>query len=218
MQKITYALVILLTLSSCIEKKTSETIIERETKVELSTAQKIANAHGFENWQLVDEVSFNFNGKRSWNWNPKTGDVIYSQDSIKVSYNRSKIDSSLTKIDRAFINDKFWLLIPFQLVWDKDASISEPIKESSPINKKELNKIIITYSSQGGYTPGDAYDIFYNDNFIIEEWIFRKGNQNEPSLITTFESYNDFKGIKIALEHKNKNGNWNLKFTDVEIN
>lgn len=211
MQKLYYTFLLLLVMFSCKEQKS----LEKE--IEPSVAEKIANAHGFEHWKEVKEVAFNFNGNRHWKWNPKTNDVIYTKDTITISYNRSNIDSTTVKIDKAFINDKFWLLIPFQLVWDKGLTISEPIKETTPISKTELNKITITYSNEGGYTPGDAYDIFYNDNFIIEEWIFRRANQTEPNLINTFENYQDFQGIKIALEHKKLQGNWNLKFSEVSV-
>ena len=77
--------------------------------------------------------------------------------------------------------------------------------------------ITLTYPDQGGYTPGDAYDIFYNDDFMIEEWVFRRGNAQEPTMATTFENYKDYNGIKIATDHKMADGNWNLNFTDVTI-
>lgn len=211
MQKLYYTVLVLLVIFSCKENES------KEKQIELSIVKKIAIAHGFDHWKNVKEVTFNFNGNRYWKWNPKTNDVTYKKDTIIVVYNRSNIDSSHVKIDKAFINDKFWLLIPFQLIWDEGTTISEPVKERSPIKDNELNKITLTYSSNGGYTPGDAYDIFYNDSFIIEEWVFRKANQPEPSLINTFEDYQDFEGIKIALQHQNLEGNWNLRFSDVSI-
>ena len=127
------------------------------------------------------------------------------------------MDSLSIKTDRAFINDKFWLLIPFQLIWDEGTTISNSTKDIAPLSKTQLNKIILTYSNKGGYTPGDAYDIYFDENYLIKEWAFRKGNKTEAGLINTFENHQDFKGIKIALEHKKANGNWNLKFTNVTI-
>ena len=77
--------------------------------------------------------------------------------------------------------------------------------------------ITILYADEGGYTPGDAYDIYYDNNYLIKEWVFRKGNSEEPSLTTTFENYIDYNGIKIAIDHKQEGGNWNLNFADVSI-
>lgn len=198
-----------------------------ETRIaqpDLSIADKIANAHGFENWKNVTEIQFTFNVdrdsshfERTWNWKPKTNDVVMMTTKDTVTYNRKSIDSLSMRADQGFINDKFWLLVPFQLVWDEGTTISNPIKTEAPISKTEINKITLTYSNNGGYTPGDAYDLFYTDDFLIKEWIFRKGNQKEPSMITSFENHQDFKGIKIALEHKKQGENWNLNFTNIKV-
>ena len=157
----------------------------KSPEVKLSIAEKIANAHGFENWKYVDEINFTFAGKRRWIWQPKTNAVTFIQDTIKVQYNRACIDSTVAKIDPAFINDKFWLLIPFQLVWDTSATISEATKSKAPISKIEMNKLTLLYPSEGGYTLGDAYDIYFKDDYIIKEWVFRKGNADTASLTNT---------------------------------
>lgn len=213
MKKLIYIGFISLLFITCKNKSATNYI-----ETEINIAQKIANAHGFENWNHVSEVGFTFNGKRSWKWNTRTDDVTLITTKDTIAYNRKFIDSLSINIDKAFINDKFWLLVPFQLVWDKGTTISLISKENTPISKTELNKITLLYSNEVGYTPGDAYDIYYDNDYLINEWVFRKGNQNEPSLANTFEKYQDFNGIKIALEHKNAEGNWNLKFSDVNIN
>lgn len=187
-------------------------------------SEKIAYAHGFEQWQNVSEIAYTFNVDRNskhferrWIWKPKSNDVIFISETDTISYNRSKLDSVSMAIDRNFINDKFWLLTPFQLVWDTGTTILRPIKTKAEISKQVLNKITLIYPKKGGYTPGDAYDIFYDDNFLIKEWIYRKGNRAKPSMITTFENHQDFNGITVALEHKKQRGNWNLNFTNVKI-
>ncbi|GAA4963344.1 hypothetical protein [Algibacter aquimarinus] len=194
---------------------------QKEEKVlsspELSTAEKIANAHGFEHWKNVSEIHFTFNKKRNWTWNPKTDDVTLTTEKDTINYNRKSIDSISLKADRGFINDKFWLLIPFQLVWDSGTTISDPIKETAPISKIEMNKITLLYSSEGGYTPGDAYDIYFEDDYIIKEWAFRRGNKPQAGLTNTFENYHNYNGIKMASDHKNGKGDWNLTLTDIKV-
>ncbi|WP_283636014.1 hypothetical protein [Aquaticitalea lipolytica] len=210
-------LILLLIVSSCKEEK-------KETIKELSIAEKIANAHGFEHWNKVKSFEFTFGGKaddpqsgRAWVWNPKTNDIKLVRDSVVTAYNRNNMDSIALKADRGFINDKFWALIPFQLIWDEGTTISEVEKSQSPIKKEKLNKITILYSNEGGYTPGDAYDIYFDDNYIIKEWSYREGNITEPSLSNTFENYQEFNGIKIALEHKKAEGDWNLLLRNIKV-
>lgn len=208
---------------SCNSEK-KKTIIE-ETSKKLTIAEKIANAHGYENWKNVSEVKFTFKVDRdtikgqgrSWVWRPKENKVSMSLGETQISYIRHEMDSTHIAADRGFINDKFWLLVPFQLVWDTSATISDPVIAKSPIKNEDLNMITLLYGSKGGYTPGDAYDIYYDENYMIKEWTFRQGNSEAPSLSNTFENYRNFNGIKIAIDHKKDEGKWNLNFADVSI-
>ncbi|MDO7171868.1 hypothetical protein [Mariniflexile sp. AS56] len=219
MKKLLILLILLAISYSCKQKKET-----KAADIELSIAQKIANANGFDKWKNVTKLNFTFNVdkdtthfERSWSWKPKTGDVTLITGKDTVSYNRKSVDSLSEKADRGFINDKFWLLAPYQLVWDSGTSISEPVIAEAPISKTQLNKITLTYSNEGGYTPGDAYDFYFGDDYIVKEWVFRKGNAAKPSMMTSWENYQDFKGLKIALEHKKPEENWNLNFTHVQV-
>ena len=198
-----------------------------EEKKELTVAEQIALAHGFDQWKDVKIIEFTFNVdrgdfhlERSWSWQPKHNYVVsmVSKDSITMFTRDTILPPNFTKVDQKFINDKYWLLVPFQLIWDKGTTISDPVEALAPIAKTKMNKITLTYGNEGGYTPGDAYDIFYDKDFIIREWIFREGNKEEPSMITTFENYEDFNGIKIAKDHKMADGDFNLSFSNIKVN
>ncbi|NNE30933.1 MAG: hypothetical protein HKN40_01045 [Winogradskyella sp.] len=223
MKSIFIAIIGLFLVLAC-KSNNSETPVIEEQK-ELNVAEKIANAHGYDNWKHVSEVHFTFQvdqdsikGKgRTWTWFPRENRIKMNAGEQTAEYTRNKIDSTIIPADRAFINDKFWLLVPFQLVWDTAVKISEPKKANAPISDKEFNMITVVYPPEGGYTPGDAYDIYYSDDYLIREWVFRKSNSPDPTMATTFENYRDYNGIKIATDHKMANGNWNLNFTDISI-
>ena len=144
-------LCLLTTLVSCkteTKEQNNQTEIISEEKKELSIAKKIAQAHGFDNWKNVNEIEFSFSVdrgdnhfERSWTWNPKTNDITLVSEKDTINFNRASIDSLSLKADQGFINDKYWLLAPFQLVWDEGTTISNPVKELSPISKTEFNKI-----------------------------------------------------------------------------
>jgi len=219
MKKITLLLLILLTGISCKQNQKNKPKINT-----LTIAEKIAQANGFEKWKNVSEIEFTFNVdrdsvhfERTWSWKPKTSDVTLISNKDTISYNRNSIDSLSLNADKSFINDKYWLLAPFQLVWDKGTTISEVIKTEALISKSILNKITLTYPNKGGYTPGDAYDFYFGDDYLIKEWIYRKENSEMPSLISTWENYQDFKGIKLGLTHKKEEDNWKLYFTNVKV-
>lgn len=187
-------------------------------------ARQIAKNNGFQNWEQVSEIEFTFNVDRnqnhfarSWSWKPKTQDIQMISDGDTVYYNRLKMDSLSLKTDAAFINDKYWMLAPFQLMWDRGMEFSVFTNEVAPISRDTLGKLTIVYPDKGGYTPGDGYDFYYDENFKIKEWNYRKENSSKPSLTTTWEDYKNFKGIEIATMHKDKSGDFKLYFTDISI-
>ena len=224
MKQPTILLLTIIFMFSCNSEKKERKPISVKT-TELTVPEKIAEAHGYKHWKDVNSIQFTFqvdrNGQegngRSWIWFPKKDSVIMQAGEQYVKYNRSQIDSLSVNADRAFINDKFWLLIPFQLVWDEGTTISEPRKSVAPISKQELNKITLTYGNEGGYTPGDAYDIFYDDDFVIREWIFRQGNTTEATMSTTFENYQNHRGLLLAENHKMENSEFNLRLLDINV-
>ena len=223
MYKNILTIILLISLCSC-KEETKDTTTENVVEVELSIAEKIANAHGYANWKNVKRIDFTFGGNeedpnsgRSWVWYPKTNDITMTTAQDTISYNRASIDSISRRTDGAFINDKFWAVIPFQLVWDEGTTISDEMVKEAPISKQQLNSITITYGPEGGYTPGDAYDIFYDNEYIIKEWIYRKGNAPEPSLTTSFENYGDHNGIKIARDHKVMGSDRSILIRNVKV-
>ncbi len=212
---------------SCVEYTPSKDVEPTPVQevVELSEAEVIAKNNGIAHWDDVTQIDFTFNvdrnrknvAKRSWSWKPKTGDVTMMSDSDTISYNRSSVDSTSLKADQGFTNDKFWLLAPYQLVWDEETSIHITADVLSPLSRKQSKKITTVYANEGGYTPGDAYDYYYNDDYQVTEWAYRRANSPEPSMITTFEEYKNIDGLNIATEHRNEDGTFKLYFTDIKV-
>ncbi|WP_158975781.1 hypothetical protein [Cellulophaga sp. L1A9] len=214
---------ILLSMSCKTDKKETTTTIPAP---ELTILEQVAQANGYENWKKVNELKFTFNVdrdtthfERSWIWKPKTNEVTGSTEKDTITYLRKNRDSTATKTDASFINDKYWLLAPFQLVWDaKSFEFTHTAESEAPISKKPMQKLTIVYANEGGYTPGDAYDFYFGNDFILQEWVFRKENQEEASMTTTWEDYSTINGIKIAKSHKMEGQNFDLNFTEIQIN
>ncbi len=187
-------------------------------------AEKIAYASGIENWENIKQLDFTFNvdrggntvAKRSWSWKTKQNEVTMTTQTDTVTYNRASIDSTAMAADQGFINDKYWLLAPYQILWDEGTTITLEDSVMSPLSRKRSHKLTLLYGDEGGYTPGDAYDFYYGEDYRITEWVFRKANASEPSMITTFENYKDVNGLQIATEHKSEDGGLRLYFTDVK--
>ena len=222
MKNICLILSLVLTLMSCKEEKPKT---KEQAAKELSILEKVANAHGYENWNQVRSIQFTFNVdrdtlhfERSWVWNVKEQEVSQIMAGDTISYFRSAVDSTLMQVDAGFINDKYWLLAPFNLMWDKNSfSYEHQSDATAPISNKSMHKLTIVYTSEGGYTPGDAYDFFFEDDYKIKEWVFRKANQPEPSTITTWEDYETVGGLLISKMHKRDSGDSSISFTGVTV-
>lgn len=205
--------------------KTEKKQTPNSDTIEQTILQKIANAHGFEQWKKVNKIEFTFNVdrdsthfERSWIWKPKTNTITRISGIDTLTYNRKSIDSIAFKTNAGFVNDRYWLIAPFNLIWDASNFEHTLIEnDSAPISKKTMQKLTIVYGSDGGYTPGDAYDFYFGDDYVIQEWVFRKSNQEEPSMITTWENHKDYNGIIIALDHKKKEEVFNLFFDDIRV-
>ena len=190
-----------------------------------SILEKVAKANGIENWNTVEEIKFTFNVdrdtthfERTWIWKPKTNDITSISDEGTLSYNWAAMDSTAYKTNAGFINDKYWLLAPYQLVWDADnISHEHSMEAEAPISKQKMQKLTIVYGAEGGYTPGDAYDFYFGDDLMVQEWVFRKGNDPNPSMMTTFEDYEEVNGLKISKMHTMPGQNFKLYFTGVTV-
>ncbi|EDM45227.1 hypothetical protein SCB49_03864 [unidentified eubacterium SCB49] len=221
-------LLVALAVISCNDSNKKDLTVSEVNKQKnvLTTAERIATKNGFDKFELVNQIDFTFNVdrgdshfERSWQWRPKDNTVSKTVDNeVLITYNRKDIDSTLQEYDSAFINDKYWLLAPLNLIRDEGITFSETKKAKAPISGKETNLLTITYSNKGGYTPGDAYDLYFGDNFLLEEWVFRKGNDSVPTMATTWEDYKDFSGLKIAKMHKDSLGDFKVYFTDINVN
>jgi hypothetical protein len=191
----------------------------------ITTAQLITSKNGLDTWDDVSEINFTFNVdrgerhfERSFIWKPKSGDVVYMTSNDTVAYNRNlEMDSLQIRADKAFINDSYWMLAPYHLVWDPGKTLTEKEDQIAPISKDTLDMITMTYGDKGGYTPGDAYDLYFGKDLIVKEWAFREGNDSLPTMITTWEDYEDFGGLNIATMHQDSTKSFKLYFTNISV-
>jgi len=179
---------------------------------------QIANAYGLASWSKVEQIRYSFNfdagpkkAVRTWTWETKTDKVTFEgTDSagkpVKVSYARASMPADVVKdVDPNFINDQYWLLFPFHLVWDKDVTVEDKGMTADPMGKTKgkVRKVTVTYpKTGGGYTPGDMYDLFVGADNRIVAWNFHRGGAEKPTLTVTWAEYKMAGPILIAEDHR----------------
>ena len=219
MKKALFLLLATVALSAC--KNESN---KHEPNKEASVVEKIAQANGLENFDDVKELQFTFNVKtndtlrtsRQWTWEPKTNLVTLTTQDSTVTYNHKTEAAQHEWVDQRFINDQYWLLFPFHLVWD-EMEWEHTTEATAPISGEQMQKVTVKYPAGAGYTPGDMYEIYFGKDHMIREWVYLSGGSRDNPFPATWEDYEDFNGIKIAKMHTNKDGSFELFFTDVAV-
>lgn len=188
--------------------------------------KEVAAANGIDHFSKIEKLEFIFNvqrdtaapSRRHWRWLPKTNEVFFITDSITTRFKRNDTTTQqLKKLNAQFTNDEYWLLYPFHLSWDRGFELRDSGVKAAPISGKNLRKITAKYNDQDGFTPGDMYGLYIDENNRIQEWAFHKGGAPEPTLITTWENYKDFNGMLIAQDHQSKDGKFRLWFTGITL-
>ncbi|MDA0379885.1 MAG: hypothetical protein O2869_03330 [Bacteroidetes bacterium] len=207
-----------LTLVSCAEKP--DTLSKAQLR-----AQAVAKAHGIDAFNTLNQIAFTWgvareggNFERRWIWNTQEDLVTRIAQKDTVTYNWKALDSVSNEINKGFINDKYWLVAPLQLEWDKESyevSLEENVVSLG--NEEVLDKLTITYGNEGGYTPGDAYDFYIDDTNTVREWVFRRGAAEEASIVSICEDYLSLGGLLIAQRHQRAGQDGYLYLTDIQI-
>ncbi len=191
----------------------------------MDIAKKVASAYGIDNYKNAKAITFTFNVKRdtsitsrSWNWNIADNIVTMTTPKESVTYKRDTIQSTAIKsVDQKFINDQYWLIFPFHLIWDSGSTLTLKEAQISPISKKEQTMLTVQYNNKDGYTPGDAYDLYLDNKYMITEWSYRKGGAEKPSLSTTWQDMAKMKGLNIVTNHQTADGKFSIYFTGVTV-
>lgn len=189
--------------------------------------QRIANAYGFEHWDEIVEIKYTFNVKtperetaRSWTWRPKD-DVVTLEEAGKptITFKRSELDENTSEevitADKRFINDSYWFLFPYQLVWS-NPTITDQGEAPLPIGEGVGRKLVVQYGDAGGYTPGDAYDLYLGGDGLITHWVFRRGG-GEKGNPMTWEANQTLGPIKVCTDHHNADKSFRLWFDGLGV-
>ena len=227
MKKISLLFLAVTLLMSCKNDQNSQETVNNgstEPREEMTPQKEIAMANGLKEFDNIENLEFTFNvevndtlrSSRHWKWNTKTGKISMTEKDSTTTYTKNDSVSESDKyIDQRFINDTYWLLFPYQLEWS-DANISKVSEKAAPISGDTLQMLTASYPSEGGYTPGDSYDIYFNEDNMIQEWVYKSAN-GKREMPTTWEDYEDHKGLKIAKMHQSPDGSFKLFFTDIKV-
>jgi hypothetical protein len=183
-------------------------------------AEEMAKAYGIDSFGQVEAIRYTFNLQfpgvnfsRTWTWEPKTGRVSFEGKDkagkpVKVTYESSKVASENEAVQKEinpnFINDQYWLVFPFHVVWDRSANVTDDGMQKLPLGKGSARRVVVKYPPEvGGFTPGDTWELYVGANKRVEEFIYRRGGATKPSVvIATWAGYKKVGPLLISTEHR----------------
>jgi hypothetical protein len=206
-------LTVVVVASSCAQKRSS--VVEQTAKI---NAEQIAKTYGLDSFGQIEAIRYTWNAQfpgvnvsHSWVWEPKTNKVSYEGKDkdgkpLKVTYLRSQLnnqpDTVKNEVDPSFVNDNYWLLFPLHAYWDRSATVTDQGVKQLPQGNGSANLVSVKYPSEGGYTPGDTWDLYVGKENRVEQFVYHRGGTRKPSVVTaTWEGYQKAGPLLISTEH-----------------
>jgi hypothetical protein len=183
-------------------------------------AEQIAKTYGVDSWDKIAAIRYTWNAQfpgvnvsRSWTWEPKSGRVTFEGKDkdgkpVKVTYLQSQLNSEPAKvkdeIEPNFINDQYWLIFPFHVVWDTSATVTDDGVQKLPLGSGSARRVTVKYPVEaGGDTPGDTWELYVGKDNRVEQFVYRRGGPKKPSVvIATWAGYKKAGPLLIATEHR----------------
>ena len=181
--------------------------------------ERIAKTYGLDSFGQIEAIRYTWKRRlpggdvsRAWVWEPKTNKVSYEGKDkdgkpVNVSYLRSEVNSQPDnvkhEIDPAFNNDNYGLLGPLHLYWDTSVTVTDQGVHKLPLGKGSAELVVVKYPLQGGYTPGDTWELYIGRDNRVEQFVYRPGGHVRPSLeITKWTGYKKAGPLLISTEHR----------------
>ena len=198
--------------------------------------EKIAKTYGLDSFGQIDAIRYTFNAQfpgvnlsRSWVWQPKADQVSYEGkdkdgEAVKATYVRSQVNSQPANvqddIDPGFVNDNYWLLFPFHAYWDSSPTVTDRGMHKLPLGNGSAELVAVKYPLEGGYTPGDTWELYVDKAKRVEQFVYHRGGPKKPSVvIATWAGYKKAGPLLISTEHRGTADGkpLHLFFSDVSV-
>jgi hypothetical protein len=197
--------------------------------------EKLAKAYGLDSFGQIEAIRYTFNAEapglnvsRSWTWEPKTDQVTYegkdqSGNLVKVTYLRSQLGSQPANvrddIDPGFLNDNYWLLLPFHFSWDTNAAVEDAGVQKLPLGTGSAEKVAVKYPSDGGYSQGDTWELYVGTDGRIQEIAYHGGGPVKHEVVATWADYKKAGPLLFSLDHRGtrNGGPLHLFFSNVAV-
>ena len=115
--------------------------------------------------------------------------------------------------------DNYWLILPFHIVWDTDATVEDAGMQKLPLGNGSAEKVAVKYPSDGGYSQGDTWELYVGSDGRIEEMAYRAGGPAKHVVVATWADYKKAGPLLVSLEHRAINNGQpaHVSFSNVAV-
>jgi hypothetical protein len=182
--------------------------------IELADAVMVAIG-GRENWDGTRFIKWNFFGSRQLLWDKMERRVRIESERDSSRYildlnsgeghvwrrGRAEVDSLDYFLDRArriWINDSYWLVMPFKL---KDSGVTLKYLGEDVSDHGIPSELIEVTFSDVGVTPQNKYKVWIGkESDLVVQWAyFRNADDPDPRIVTPWDDYLKFGDIFLSV-------------------
>jgi hypothetical protein len=185
-------------------------------------AAAVAEASGAAVWPKVSRLRFTFNveseGKlamsadHDWDVRANKATVTWKGKSVTIDLaDPGDSDDAKTAFQR-WTNDTYWILMPLKLF---DAGVVRTLQPDQQHDGRTYR--VLRLSFQGvGLTPGDQYDLLIDpETHLVRHWDYMPNPERKARF--SWDNYQPYGGLKLAVEHKSADGKRRIYFTNVQV-
>jgi hypothetical protein len=105
------------------------------------------------------------------------------------------------------------------LSWDTNAAVEDAGVQKLPQGNGSAEKVVAKYSSDGGYSPGDTWELYVGSDGRIEEMAYHRGGAPKLEVFATWADYKKAGPLLFSLDHRGtRNGDpLHLFFSNVAV-
>ncbi|HJZ18113.1 MAG TPA: hypothetical protein VJ251_22165, partial [Stellaceae bacterium] len=88
-----------------------------------------------------------------------------------------------------------------------------------PLGSGSAEKVVVKYPSNGGYSPGDTWELYVGSGGRIEEMAYHRGGSPKLEVFATWADYKKAGPLLFSLDHRGtRNGDpLHLFFSNVAV-
>jgi hypothetical protein len=205
--------------------------VKQEAPIGADVRGQIAEAYGIEALGTIQKIQYTFHQRgddrtvrRFWIWEPESDRVTYKAGDYQpaVSYRREDLPATASdtvkQIDRWFLHDNYWLILPFRVAWDHRAQVADMGLCRTPLAGESARCVNVVYPAKiKGHIIGDAYKLFLDGNYRILEAVYQPEDAPRKADALRWTQYRYVGPLALSLKREDGQGRARVWFSGVGV-